>query len=157
VTDQGTSRQLQQFALRPRPPLRALVIGSVVAVIGALLVVLAGILDLPLVLTIIGIALLIFAVSLVVAALVLTARLRTGLTLDAEAVRVVRGRRSRAVPWSKIDSVSLKGPRLTFTLNDGGPSVMVVNPRSPGDPTFVNLVAAIRERLNADRGYRSGL
>jgi hypothetical protein len=156
VTDPGTTDQIQRFALAPRPPLRALAIGSLAAVVGALLVVLAGTLDLPLVLTILGIALLIFAVALVVAALALTARLRTALTLDAEAIRVTRGRRTRSVQWSGIDSVSLQGPRLTFTPKDGESAVAVVNPRSPGNPTFLALVAAIRERLNADRGYRSG-
>jgi hypothetical protein len=168
----ATPRQVQLFALNPRPPLRALAVGSVAAVVGALLVVLgsaqqrgatpleppgqARALHLPLVLTVIGIALLILAMSLVVAALVLTARLRTALTLDAEAIRVTRGRRTRAVAWSGIESVSLRGPRLTFTSKGGGSAVVVVNPRSPGNPTFLALVAAIRERLNADRGYRPG-
>jgi hypothetical protein len=146
----------QQFTLTPRPPLRALAIGSVAAVIGALLVVLAGIFELSLVLTIIGIALLIFAVTLMVTALALTARLRTALALDAEAIRVTHGRRTRAVAWSGIESVGLQGPRLTFTPKGGEPAIVVVNPRSPSNPTFLALVAAVRERLNADRGYRSG-
>jgi hypothetical protein len=60
------------------------------------------------------------------------------------------------VPWSQIESVSLHGPRLTFTPKGGEPAIAVVNPRSPNNPTFLALVAAIRERLNADRGYRSG-
>jgi hypothetical protein len=153
----GASGAVESFSLTPRPPLRALAIGSVAAVIGALLVVLAGISDLPLVLTIIGIALLIVAVALVTTALALTARLRTALTLDAEAVRVTRGGRTRTVPWSGIDSVSLQGSRLTFTPKGAEPAVAVVNPRSPSNPTFLALVAAIRQRLNADRGYRSGL
>jgi hypothetical protein len=148
---------LEQFALRPRPPLRALAIGSGAAVVGALLVVLGGVLDLPLVLTIAGIVLLILAVSLMVVALVLTARLRTALTLDAEAIRVIRGNRTRTVPWAAIESVSLQGPRLTFTPKGGEPALVVVNPRSPGDPTFLALVASIRERLNADRGYRTAV
>jgi hypothetical protein len=156
VTDPGTTEQAQRFALTPRPPLRALAIGSVAAVVGALLVVLAGILDLPLVLTIIGITLLILAVSLVVAALALTARLRTGLILDAEGIRVSRGRQAHTLRWSEIDSVNLRGPRLTFTPKGAEPAVAVLNPRSPSDPTFLALVAAIRGRLNTDRGYRSG-
>ena len=77
--------------------------------------------------------------------------------LDPEAIRVIRGRRTRRVPWSAVDHVMLKGPRLTLvTKPDQGEDVTVVNPRTPTDPTFMSLVAAVQGRLNADRGYRTG-
>jgi hypothetical protein len=32
---------------------------------------------------------------------------------------------------------------------------VVVNPRTPTDPTFTTLLSAIQHRLDADRGYRT--
>jgi hypothetical protein len=58
------------------------------------------------------------------------------------------------VSWSKIDKVSLRGPRLTvITKTGGGANLVVVNPRSPANPTFVALIAVVRRRLDVDRGF----
>ena len=130
---------------------------AVMALLGALLLVLARVLELGLVLVIIGGVLLLCAVSLGVISAFLVARLRSTVVLDADAIRVVRGRRTSQVPWSAVDHVMLKGPRLTLvTKPDQGEAVTVVNPRTPTDPTFLSLVAAVQGRLNADRGYRTG-
>ena len=146
-----------RFVLALRPPVRALAITAVAALLGALLVVLSQVLELGLVPVIIGGALLFFAVSLGLISALLVARLRSTVLLDAEAIRVVKGRRTRRVPWSAVDHVMLKGPRLTLvTKPDQGEDVTVVNPRTPTDPTFLSLVAAVQGRLNADRGYRTG-
>ena len=147
----------ERFVLALRPPVRALAITAVTALLGALLVVLAQVLELGLVLIIIGVALLCFACSLGVISALLMARLRSTVVLDADAIRVIRGRRTSRVPWSAVDHVMLKGPRLTLvTKPDQGEAVTVVNPRTPTDPTFLSLVAAVQGRLNADRGYRTG-
>ena len=144
----------ERYVLALRPPVRALAITAVTALLGALLVVLAQVFELGLVLVIIGGALLLFAVSLGLISALLVARLRSTVVLDAEAIRVIRGRRTSRVPWSAVDHVMLKGPRLTVvTKPDQGEAVTVVNPRTPTDPTFRSLVAAVQGRLNADRGY----
>lgn len=144
----------ERFVLALRPPVRALAITAVTALLGALLVVLAQLFELGLVLVIIGGVLLLFAVSLGLISAVLVARLRSTVVLDAEAIRVIRGRRTSRVPWSAVDHVMLKGPRLTVvTKPDQGEAVTVVNPRTRTDPTFLSLVAAVQSRLNADRGY----
>lgn len=144
----------ERFVLALRPPVRALAITAVTALLGALLVVLAQLFELGLVLVIIGGVLLLFAVSLGLISAVLMARLRSTVVLDAEAIRVIRGRRTSRVPWSAVDHVMLKGPRLTVvTKPDQGEAVTVVNPRTRTDPTFLSLVASVQSRLNADRGY----
>jgi hypothetical protein len=56
------------------------------------------------------------------------------------------------VAWADIDNVTLTGPRLTLVRKTGDP-VVVVNPRTPADPTFTALLAALSRRLDADRGY----
>jgi hypothetical protein len=147
----------ERFVLALRPPVRALAITAVTALLGALLVVLAQMLELGPVLVIIGAALLFFAVSLGVISALLVARLRSTVVLDSDAINVIRGRRTSRLAWSAVDHVMLKGPRLTLvTKPDQGESVTVVNPRTPSDRTFMSLVAAVQGRLNADRGYRTG-
>ncbi len=147
----------ERFVLALRPPVRALAITAVMALLGALLVVSARVFELGLALVIIGGALLFLAVSLGAISALLVARFRSTVVLAADAITVIRGRRTSRVAWSAVDHVMLKGPRLTLvTKPDRGEAVTVVNPRTPTDPTFVSLVAAVRSRLNADRGYRTG-
>ena len=40
-------------------------------------------------------------------------------------------------------------------MRKAGADVVVINPRTPTDPTFIALLAAISRRLDADRGYRT--
>ncbi len=91
---------------------------------------------------------------LAVVALVLTARLRTTLALDPESITIIKGRRHRVMQWSAIDVVKRQGSRLLLiTKPDGGEDAIVVNPGTASDATFVALIAEIRRRLDADRGY----
>jgi hypothetical protein len=137
------------------PPVRSLAMGSVAAVIAAAMIVLGSARDLPQAVAIAGVALMIFAILLIVVALVLTARLRTTLILDGESITITRGRRPRTVPWSMIDHVKVRGPRLLLiTRPDDGPDATVINSRGGNDATFVALITEIQRRLNADRGYR---
>ena len=126
--------------------------------IAAVLIVLGSALDLPEVVTVGGVVLLILAVVLAVIALVLTARLRTTLLLDAEAITIIKGRRRRVLPWSMIDLVRRKGPRLLLiTKPEGGADATVLNPGTATGATFDELIAEIGRRLDADRGYRRRL
>jgi hypothetical protein len=123
--------------------------------IAAVMIVLGSALDLPQVGTVVGVVLLIFAVVLAVVALMLTARLRTTLLLDAESITIIKGRRRRVVPWSMIDLVRRKGPRLLLiTKAEGGADATVFNPGNATDATFEALIAEIGRRMDADRGYR---
>ena len=84
------------------------------AVVGAGLIVLAAAHDWSLAVVIVGIALLIFGgVAGRGRALLLTARLRTVVVVGLRSILPMHPRATeRSVPWSMIDKVSLRGPRL---------------------------------------------
>ena len=146
----------ERFALTAPPPVRALAIAAVVAMVGAALIVGSRALGLGPVVLAVGVAGLGLAVALSVAALILVARLRCTLVLDTDGIAVIRARRTNRLAWSDIDKVSLTGPRLTLvTKASDGADVSVVNLRGQRDPTFISLARAIRGRLDADRGYRT--
>jgi hypothetical protein len=153
VSEPGTER----FALSAPPPVRPFAIAALLAIIGAALAVSSRALGLGSVALVLGIVVLGLAAALVLSALIVLGRLRSTLVLDADGITVSRGRRTRRLLWSDIDSVGLVGQRLTFrTKPAGDEDVSVINPRSGTDPRFTSLVAAIRGRLNANRGYRTG-
>ena len=146
----------ERYTLTAPSPVRSFVIAALVSIIGAALTVGSRALELGRAVLIVGIIALGFATALVLSAVILMRRLQSTLVLDHDGVTVVRGRRSQRLPWSSIDSVSLAGRRLILqTKAAGGSQLSVINPRSASDPTFTSLVAAIRGRLNADRGYRT--
>ena len=143
----------QRFTLTAPPPVRALAIAAVTALVGAGLIVISQMLDLGAVVLAVGVVGLVLAVALAVAALVLGARVRSELLLETEAITIRGAGEERRVPWADIDTVTLLGPRLTFVRRTGA-DVVVVNPRGPADRTFRALLTAVRRRLDADRGYR---
>jgi hypothetical protein len=152
VSDLGGER----FALTATPPVRALAIASVVAVVGAALTVGSRALGLGPVVLVMGVAGLVLGVALALVTAILVVRLRSTFLLDTDGITVIRGRRTERLPWSDINSVNLAGPRLTLVTEPAsGAGVSVINPRSRTDPTFLALIAAIRGRLDADRGYRT--
>jgi hypothetical protein len=152
VSDLGGER----FALTATPPVRALALASVVAVVGAALTVGSRALGLGPVVLVMGVAGLLLAAAVTLAVIILVTRVRSTLLLDPHGITVIRGRRTDHLPWSDINRVHLAGPRLTFVTEPAGDAgVSVINPRGRTDPTFVALVAAIRGRLDADRGYRT--
>ena len=68
---------------------------------------------------------------------------------------IIKGGRRRVVPWSMIDLVRRKGPRLLLiTKPEGGADASVLNPGPATDATFDALIAEIGRRMDADRGYR---
>jgi hypothetical protein len=122
-------------------------------VVALVLMVLWQVLDLPAVVLIAGVVVLVLAVALAISALVLTWRLRTSVTLTADSITLVRGRRTETVNWADVDEVALKGSRLTLVSKNSIRNTSLVNPRPAGDPTFMSLVVALQDRLNANRGY----
>ena len=145
----------QRFSLSAPPPVRPLAIAAVIALVGAGLMVASQVLELGAVVLVVGLVGLGLAVALAIAAVVIVARLRTDLVVEPEAITVRRSGQVQRVPWAEIDTVTLTGPRLAL-VRKAGADVMVINPRTPTDPTFVALLAAISRRLDADRGYRTG-
>ena len=143
----------ERFTLTAPPPVRALAIAAVTALVGTALMVLARALDLGPVVLVVGLVGLVLAVALAVAALVLTARFRAELVLEPAAITARRAGQTQRVPWADIDTVTLTGPRLALVRKSGA-NVIVLNPRTPTDPTFTALLTAIQQRLDADRGYR---
>ena len=128
------------------PPVRALAIAAATTVLGAVLMVLAQARGLGLVLLIIGSALLVFGLTLGLIAVLLLVRLRSTVVLDREGVTVLRGGRRQRRGWSAVDHVDLDGPRLSMiSKSDGQPDVIVINPRTPADPTFLALARRTAE------------
>ena len=147
----------ERYALTAALPIRTFAIAALVAIIGAALTGGSRALGLGPVVLALGVAGLGFAVALVLTAVILVSRLRSTLVLDTNGITLIRGRRTDRLAWSDIDRVNLAGRRLTFLTRQGsGTGFSVINPGSRTDPTFASLVVAIRSRLDANRGYRTG-
>ncbi len=144
----------QQYVLAATPPLRALAIAAVTEVLGALLLVGWQALDLPLVAGVLGALLLAAGTVLLGAAVILTGRLRTIVELNEDAVRVTRAGRTRSLRWDVVREVTLLHPQLRLLTTDPSGELLITNPRGPGDPRFAALLEALRQRLDAGRGYR---
>lgn len=143
----------QRFTLVAAPPVRPLAIAAATVVVAAALLVLWRSLDLSAVLAGIGGVLMLLGVALAVAALVLRARLRTEVRLDADSLTVLRAGHERSLAWTDIEQVTLQHPRLTLVAADPERSLVVVNPRTERDRVFRALQETVRQRLDADRGY----
>jgi hypothetical protein len=155
VTDPRPDQpRVQQYTLNAVPPVRPLAIAAVAVVLGAVLLVLWHSARLSLVVGVLAALLMVMGVALAVAALVLTARLRTEVRLEPEALTVVRRGRQRSVPWDQVREVTLDHPRLTVIAAEPEADLVVVNPRPAGDPRFASLLAEVKQRLDAGRGYQ---
>jgi hypothetical protein len=151
----SVSSPTEVFSLRAAPPVRALGIAAIAALLGAAVWVMGAVADLPLVVDILGAGILILAASLAVVALVLSARLRTTVRIDSRQVTVSDGPDQRTLPWADIHEVTLKGRRLTLgARGDSTRDLVVRNPRAENDPTFRSLLVSVQSHLDADRGYR---
>ncbi len=145
----------ERFTLSARPPVRALAITAVTAVVGAALVVVASALDWPTAFAVIGVVLLALAFALAVLAFVLVAQLRVAVQVDAETLTIARGSQRTVLAWSDVREVALRGRRVVLLLKgDSAQAVSIVNPRGPTDPTFLALLRALQRQLDDDRGYR---
>ena len=100
-------------------------------------------------------ALAIAAAAELLGALLLTGRLRTQVELGADTLTVTRAGQRREVSWSDVRAVTLQHPRLRVTTADPAGGVVITNPRRESDPRFAALMSALRQRLDADRGYQT--
>lgn len=153
MSDSSLAPTTQRFTLNAAPPVRPLAIAAGTVVVGAVLLVLQQALELPTALAVLAGLLLVLGVALALAALLLTARLRTEVTLSPDAITVRRHGQERSVPWREVTEVSLGHPRLGLLTEDRTGGLVVVNPRQASDPLFAALVDQIRRRLDANRGY----
>jgi hypothetical protein len=147
------SDQRQTYVLRARPPVRALAIASLGALVGAVVIVLAETFGLPVVVLVLGILILAAAVALAVAGLLLTARLKTTVVVGPTGMEISRGSQRRELAWSEITGVDLTATHiLVRTGKERGAEV--ANPRGSSDPEVSRLLASLRSALDADRGYQ---
>jgi hypothetical protein len=151
-----TPPSTQRFTLNAPPPVRPLAIAAGTVVVGAVLLVLRQALELPVAVAVLAGLLVVLGVALVLAGLLLTARLRTEVTLYPNAIHVRRRGEERSVSWRDVTEVSLTHPRLSLLTEDRSGGLVVVNPRQASDPVFADLVDQVRRRLDADRGYSDG-
>ena len=147
-----TSTEAQDFVLRATPPVRAFAIAAGTALVAIVLLGIALTGRASTALTVVAVVLLVLGLALGLAAVVLSGRLRAFVRVDDRALTVRRGRRTQSLAWSDVGEVVLEGARLSVVPKSGA-GLAVVNPRNPADPTFLALLRAIRDRLDADRGY----
>ncbi len=149
-----TPDRRQSYVLRPRPPVRALAIASLAALVGAVLTVVAAALGLPGAVLVLGAVVLGVALALAVASLVLTARLRSTISLDPTGLKLSRGPQRVDLVWGDISAVDLTGDSIVLRTRDDG-RTEVPNPRGTSDPVVSSMLNAIRAALDADRGYEN--
>ena len=145
-----------RYELRPRPAVPSLAIAAVGTLAGCGALIIWGGGTGGTAFLVLGIGFLIFGLSLAASVLLFMARLRAQVDLDPEKITIRRGSHARSLRWTEIQRVSLDGPRLTLQAKAPQLDAVVINPRSPADPVFMSLVAAISQRLDTSRGYGSG-
>lgn len=146
----------ETFVLRQRPPLRALLISSIGALVAAVLLVVGAALSWPAAAIALSAVLLVFSILFGVLALFVTRGLDTSVRVDEEGYAISRPRHRAEGRWSDVDRVSMEGLKLTlFSKADPetGDSIVCLN--GPDDPDLISLMYAIRNRLDADRGYHN--
>lgn len=143
----------RHFELSAPAPLRALAIAAAAAVVAMVLLVVSGLADSTVIL-VLGLVILVLAVAMGLGAVLLTRRLRTEVVLDVDGITVTQGGSSHTLAWSHVDEVGLRGRHLVLTAKPGqGEDAAVLNPGNRADPAFLAVVTAVRDRLDADRGY----
>lgn len=145
----GSSRT-ETHVLTPRPPVRAYAIAAAAAVVGAVLIV-AGSVTPMAPLRIAGTVLLVLGGALAILALIMVLRLSTTVIMDTDGLEVRRLGRRQRIPWAEVTSVKATRHHFIVVASSGGTEF--VNPRDGEDPTVVALMTAIRDRLDANRGY----
>lgn len=103
---------------------------------------------------IVGVIALVLAVALATGALWLTRKLRTTVVLAPDAITVTQDGRTQSLAWSNVQEVGLRGRHLILAAKSGPDAdAAIMNPRTRSDPAFLAVVTAVRDRLDADRGY----
>jgi hypothetical protein len=144
-----------RFTLQARVPIRAYVIAAVASLVGAVLLVVSLTLRWPTVVGVLAIVVMTFGLGVSVASLLSQSRFQTTLIIDRDTVTLINGRRRRVLNWTEVAGVSTQGPYLIFTPKGSGRrEVVLFDPRQTRTPLFEELVATLRRRLDASRGYR---
>lgn len=153
MANSGEPSTTARFELTASAPVRALAIAAGGAVLAMVMLILAAITDAVAAL-IVGVVVLVLVVTLAVVALLLTRRLRTSVVLDPDQITVTQGGRTQTLAWADVDEAGLRGPHLILAAKPGrGEDAAIRNPRTRSDPAFLAVVTAVRDRLDADRGY----
>jgi hypothetical protein len=98
-----------------------------------------------------GAVLLILGAGLAAFALIMVLRLSTTVIMDEDGLEVRRFGRRQRIPWSEVTSVKATRHHFIVVASSGGTEF--VNPRDDEDRTVVAFMTAIRDRLDANRGY----
>ena len=129
-------------------------IAAAAVLVGAVLLVVWGAEPLPLVLAILGGLLAALGLALMIAAALAFGRLAQTVELTAAGVSVRNRRGNTTLKWSEVKKVSLDGPRLILLpAREEIDALQVLNPGGTADATFAELTDAVRDRLDAHRGY----
>ena len=148
-------RPAQTYVLRPTLPVPPLVVAAVAALAGAILLVLGRAASLPAAVVVAGAVLLGLGVLLMALALASLLLLRQTVVLDDRSITVRRRLGTRTLGWSEVTGVRLSGQLLRLTTGEGTRSrLTVADPGGSAEPTFTQLMEAIRQRLDEDRGYQ---
>ena len=137
--------------VRQRPPLRALVLAAVLALVGILLLLMADLLDRQLALTALGVVGVVLGLALFAAAWFLARSMRVEVVLDDDGYRLAGPGRVEKGTWAGIGKVTLGGSRITLHRKDGTRVLLVV--ARGGRADLDALGRDIAGRLDADRGY----
>ena len=143
------------YVLRPTLPVPPLVVAALAALGGAVLLVLGRAASPPAAVVVAGVVLLVLGVLLMALALASLLLLRQTVVLDDRSITVRRRLGARTLAWSEVTEVQLSGQLLRLTTGEGTRGrLTVADPGGAAEPAFIQLVEAIRQRLDADRGYR---
>ncbi len=132
--------------------MRAYAIAAAAAIVGAALIVAGSVAALDPV-RIVGVAVLVLGVGLAVVALILVLRLSTTVIMDGAGIEVRRIGRRQRIPWAEVTSVKATRHHFIVVASTGGTEF--VNPRDDADRSVVAFMTAVRDRLDANRGYGS--
>ena len=141
--------------LRSSPPLRGLAISAVAMLVGVVVTVASTEFGWPAAVGWLGLALMGAGAVVGVAAWVSARRLRSEVVVRANGLTVAGVRGRTTLRWSDIEGVTAIEHQVMLVGKQDAPEVVIVNPRGAREPAYPALVAAIRRRLDDDRGYHT--
>lgn len=151
--DSGERRPPTEHVLTSPPPTRAYAIAAGCAVLGAVLLVAGSSGGWPIGVVALGGVVLAFGIVLALAALILVRRSRASFAFDADGYRITGPGGTVTGRWDRTRQVTMSagGHRIGLL---GEPDRHVLSPAPASDPRARAMLADLKERLDADRGYR---